>query len=104
MSELVLPGKIFELKRRSCRAKLDDGWKFDHGPYLIDEDLAYVECGTCGEKMNPIAVLKAYATHENTIRNKFFGLKAVLEKAKFKAERQNRVRCEHCEKLTRIRK
>jgi hypothetical protein len=97
---------IFKIKSRVCRKPDGDGreWKMDHGPYILDEDGTTVECGTCGDKLNPMAVLVAYARHENRLAHRFEELKQTIEKTKFKAERQNRVRCEHCAKLTRIRK
>lgn len=94
---------ILQLTRRGCRPTKGP-MKFDHGPYIIDEDLDVVECKTCGEKMNPVAVLKHYAQRENSIVRRFEALKDHVEKAKFKALSQNRVRCEHCAKLTKIRK
>src|SRR5690348_16087090 len=95
---------IFQLKRKGCRSHDGKTWKTDHGPYLLDPDSTEVECGTCKAKLNPMAVLVEYANKENRIAYRFEELKREIEKARFKAERQNRVRCEHCAKLTRIRK
>lgn len=92
---------IFQLKRRPCRSGTS-GFKYEHGPFLLDEELATVECGTCHEKLNPVQVLIAYARNESRIGARFQAAKLAVEKALFKAERQNRVRCEHCDRLTRI--
>jgi ribosomal protein S27E len=95
---------IFQIRPRSCRKPDGSQWKTEHGPFILDEDGTTVECGTCGDKLNPMSVLVAYARRENGIAMRFESLKLEVEKAQFKAERQNRVRCEHCSKLTRIRK
>lgn len=101
MSELGQ--NIFQMKRKPCQSGTS-GYKFEHGPFVLDEHLALVECGTCKAQLNPMQVLIAYAWQESRIGHRFADLKLEVEKAKFKAERQNRVRCEHCQKLTRIRK
>jgi hypothetical protein len=101
--DIELGQNIFQLKRRPCKSG-STGYKYEHGPFILDEELATVECGTCKEKLNPIQVLVAYARQESRIGARFEEAKLAVEKAQFKAERQNRVRCEHCDKLTRIRK
>lgn len=95
---------VFRLYRKACRKPDGSSWQGEHGPYIVSEDAAEVECGNCGEKLSPMSVLIAYARKENRIADRFRHLQQEVEKAEFKAERQNRVRCEHCEKLTRIRK
>lgn len=95
---------VFQLRTKSCRKLDGTRWQVEHGPFLVDERLAEVECGNCGEKLSPMAVLVALSGHENRIAARFKQLKVECEKARFKAERQNRVRCEHCSRLTRIRK
>jgi hypothetical protein len=94
---------VFLIRRKPCQSGAT-GYKYQHGPFILDEALATVECGTCKEKLDPVQVLLAYARSESRICDRFAGLKIEIEKARFKAERQNRVRCEHCAKLTRIRK
>lgn len=98
---IELGANIFHLKRKPCQSGTT-GYKYEHGPFLVDEELATVECGTCKEKLNPIHVLVAYARQESRIGYRFEEAKLAVQKAQFKAQRQNRVRCEHCEKLTRI--
>lgn len=102
MSELG--PNILQLNRKGCRPSKGGPLKFEHGPYIIDEDLSEIECGTCKEKLNPVMVLRHYAHRENAIQRRFLELREQIEKAKFKAMSQNRLRCEHCAKLTRIRK
>lgn len=105
MSNVEHPeNNIFQLTRRGCVPTGGGPLRYEHGPYVIDEDHSFVECKTCKEKLNPIAVLAHYAKRENKIAWRFSELKQELEKLKFKAKSQNRVRCEHCQKLTRIRK
>lgn len=95
---------VFQIQHQGCRKHDGTSWKLDHGPYVLDEDLMEVTCGTCKERLNPMRVLLAYAYKENSIHRRFMEMQQAIEKTKFKAERQNRVRCEHCQKLTRIRK
>lgn len=96
---------LFRIERKHCRRPDGKGgFRMDHGPILVDTDLATAECGTCGEKLNPMSLLKMYAQHESRLAMRFDELRLHIEKLKFQSERQNRVRCEHCGKLTRIKK
>jgi len=101
--DIQLGKNIFQLRRRPCRSGTD-GYKYAHGPFIVDEELATVECGTCRAQLDPIQILTAYARKEARIADRFTRLEQSIEKISFKAERQNRVRCEHCQKLTRIKK
>lgn len=97
---------LFVMKRHVCRKPGDKlgPSRFNHQPYEIDEELDTVQCGTCGEKLNPVQVLKSLYQHENRLEWRWQELKQAIEKLKFKFARQNRVRCEHCQKLTKIAK
>lgn len=95
---------IFQLRHQRCIRGDGTNWQSEHGPFVLDEKLTEVTCGNCDAKLSPMAVLIAYARKENAIHRKFESLQLEIKKAQFKAERQNRVRCEHCAKLTRIRK
>lgn len=101
MSASLIGDNVFRIQHKACRSK-EGRWQMEHGPFLLDEELMEVECGNCGERMNPMTVLIAFARSENKIGARFQHLQLECEKAKLKAERQNRVRCEHCTKLTRI--
>lgn len=68
------------------------------GPYLVDEKLAEVECGTCHAKLNPMHVLGELARQEtnwHTYRRTY------LEQVQRLRER-SRTKCEHCNRMTRI--
>jgi hypothetical protein len=39
--------------------------KCDHFHITVDPDLAHVQCGDCGEKLNPIGILARFADKEN---------------------------------------
>lgn len=96
---------LFQIKSGFCRTRDGSGsLRFTHQPIIISEDLATVECGTCKEKLDPTQVLISYARHESQLSYRYNTLKIEIEKLKFQQERQNRVRCEHCQKLTRIKK
>lgn len=69
-----------------------------HNKFIVDGQLATVECGICGEKLNPIWVLEQYANEEHRLFKQFNRLKALIKIAKDKTK----CKCEHCKQMTRI--
>jgi hypothetical protein len=105
VTEHPLGDNLFIIRRHSCR-KPDGtgGFRMHHAPIIVDEELAHVECGTCLEKLNPIQVILNYAQHEAGLVSRWHHIKDAIAKQEFQIARKNRVRCEHCSKLTRIKK
>lgn len=71
-----------------------------HNKYIVDRTLSAVECGICGERLNPIWVLEQLCDQESRARQHLNALKDKAEKAKEK----NRCKCEHCKNMTRIQR
>lgn len=68
--------------------------------YIVDEALATVECGQCGEKLSPTWVLQKLANNEShhaRIRDDY---QAEMKRLK----ERSRTKCDHCGKMTRISK
>lgn len=80
--------KIIELK----------GIKCIHGKYIVTHGSYYVECGICGEKLNPFYVIEDLARSESKLRWEFEKLDERVEKTKDKM----RCKCQHCGKMTKI--
>lgn len=70
------------------------------GRFIIDVSLSEVMCGECNEKLNPMWVLGQLAGRD---RNFAEAHDRYAEETKRLAER-SRTKCEHCKKLTRIRR
>lgn len=70
------------------------------GRYIVDPDLAYVTCAGCGAELNPMFVLRELANNEHILNKETRSLKIQAKEA----GKMNRCKCEHCEKMTRIKK
>lgn len=69
-----------------------------HNKFLVHEELGYVECGICGEHLNPIWVVIQLCNYEARVwRN----LESLTHAAN-EASKRNRCKCEHCKEMTRI--
>jgi len=66
--------------------------------YVIDPSAAEVECGGCGEKLNPMWVLGQLVTADRRFAE---SQARYQDEQKRLAERQ-RTKCYHCGKMTRI--
>jgi ribosomal protein S27E len=68
------------------------------GPFLVDDTLMTVECGTCKKIISPVYVLILLANKETQwhLHREYFD-KRVAELAE-----RNRTKCDHCGKMTRI--
>lgn len=69
-----------------------------HNKFIVDPQLSTVECGLCGEKLNPMWVLEQYAKGESRLFNQLYTLKSEIEISKSKV----RCKCKHCGKITSI--
>lgn len=68
--------------------------------YIVDETKAHVECGACHTPLNPMWVLKMLATEDRRSAEAVERAKKVNQRL----EERLRVKCDHCHKMTRIRK
>ena len=73
-----------------------------HHKIFVDESLNYVECGDCGEKLNPVWVLSRFANEENSVQ-----WQQDRERIRLKLEREEfrnrkRTKCKHCGRMTEI--
>ena len=69
-----------------------------HNKFIVDPQLGYVECGICGEHLNPMWVVGQYANGEHRLFKQFERLKRLAEETKGKT----RCKCEHCGEMTKI--
>lgn len=67
-------------------------------PYVVDESEAMVECGRCGEKLNPMWVLGKLATYDRRLAESQARYQDEMKRLR---ERQ-RTKCDHCGQMTRI--
>jgi hypothetical protein len=87
MSDLIL-----KINRFSTRCR--------HNKYIVDPRLNVVECGICGDQLNPMWVLEQLCNQEQRAYQR---LQSLNEQAD-KAEAKNRCKCEKCGEMTRIQK
>jgi hypothetical protein len=66
--------------------------------YLVDPAAAEVECGRCGEKLNPMWVLDQLAKNDRRMAESQAAAKAMRERL----EERSRTKCQHCGGMTRI--
>jgi len=94
--------KISHLRPSETGIKLKvDPWKplkCKHQQILIYEDLSQVECGKCGEKLNPIWILSRWAKEETLLARRIKEINEVQAKLDAKI----RTKCEHCGKFTKV--
>lgn len=80
------------------KKKIDWSKRCKHNKFLVDEELGYVECGICGEHLNPIWVISQLCNREARAWVKLND----LNKLAIEASQKNRCKCEHCKQMTRI--
>jgi hypothetical protein len=68
------------------------------GPYKIDDSLAEVTCGECGDKLNPIWVLKRMAAKDSVFQQSARRYQDEMKRL----EERSRTKCEYCGQMTRI--
>ena len=91
---------VFDLKKARCKEKFGG----HRGPYEIDEWRSCVVCKNCGVEISAIKLLLHFATGEKRLVQslaELYDRKSHLEKL---TRTQNKTKCEHCERTTRIDK
>lgn len=73
-------------------------YKCLHKKIAIDPTLAECTCRDCGERLNPIEVLRRMANEESQLMQRIMHLEG-LEK---KIERKIKTKCQHCGRMTKI--
>ncbi len=81
----------FELKKKEYHG-------CQHINVLIDEDLEFIECSKCGERLNPVKYLANLAKEEDTLSFRVNLLKEHIKTL----EGRLRTKCRHCGKMTKI--
>lgn len=74
------------------------GAKCFHRRFLIDDKLQQVECGDCGEKLNPMFALEQLCRNED----RYHELHARYHDELRRLAERSRTKCEHCGQMTRI--
>ena len=69
-----------------------------HKRFIVDEQLAEVECADCHEKLNPMWVLQQLSIQEN----RFHELHARYHDELKRLGERSRTKCQHCGEMTRI--
>ncbi len=75
-------------------------FKCRHGKYIINESLAQVRCGQCDEMLNPIWVLTQFVGNDNSHQRHLKALNNLADKA----DKKNKCKCQHCNKITVIQR
>ena len=68
--------------------------------YLIREGETEVECGLCGTRLDPMFVLKHLAEEESTWKRR----REIYQDEMQRLNERRRTKCEHCERMTRIKR
>jgi len=76
------------------------GGKMNDAHFFIREGETEVECGLCGTKLDPMFVLRHLASEESQWQTK---RRAYQDEMKRLNERM-RTKCQHCERMTRIKR
>lgn len=69
-----------------------------HANFLVDDKKQEVECGQCGEKLNPMYVLHRLAIEENKWHKHHDRYKEEMQRL----EERSKTKCQHCKQMTRI--
>lgn len=69
-----------------------------HNKFIYDETKGYVECGICGEHLNPMWVLQQFTDTESRVVRHLNQLKRLVEETKAKTK----CKCQNCGKMTDI--
>lgn len=85
-------------KRVTQRVWKPKGRICTHGPFLIDPNLQDVECGSCGEMLNPMYVLGRLAGEET----KFHSYQKQYQEDMARLKERERTKCQHCKQITKI--
>ena len=89
---IVLSGRRYDVN--ACQHK---------GPYLIDEELATIECEDCGSALNPLFVLGKLARLEGYWTTRMDNLREELSAVNIELADRTRTKCTHCGNMTAIK-
>ena len=70
-----------------------------HESFVVDQEKDTVECAACGERLNPMWVLSHLATRDRNFADRQKRANEAMNRLK----ERSRTKCEHCQKMTRIR-
>jgi hypothetical protein len=87
---------IFQKKYVKCGDKHVIG---HIGPYMVDASSAAVTCGHCKQELSPYWVIEELARAEHRYKR----LIQDYKRMKGEAEEKLRTKCEHCNKMTKVR-
>ncbi len=82
--------KVFNLMTKLTK-------RCQHNKFIINPTLGYVECGLCGEHLNPMWVIEQYANAEHRLFKQYEYLQRLISESKHKTK----CKCEHCGKMTK---
>ena len=88
-------GNVITLQEVSTRFRHD---KCQHRKLLVCEEKFHVECGDCGERLDPVYALIRLAREESRLRQLIEGKKQLVAEI----EQKNRCKCDKCGQMTRI--
>ena len=71
-----------------------------HEQFVVDQAKAEVECGTCGERLNPMWVLQQLTARDS----RFHDAHRIYNETMKRLDERVRTKCDHCGKMTRIRR
>lgn len=72
--------------------------KCRHVKISVDENLLVVTCKTCGEKLNPIAILARFASEETQWGHRL----KEIQKYTAKYRKKEKTKCQHCGRFTSV--
>lgn len=91
--------RVVRITHGRCKDRMDH-----YGPFMVDPDLAEVECKACGKLLSPIAVLIIFSRldcrRSEQIDRETQKLRDLQAAILFK----NRVKCQHCSRYTPVTK
>ena len=66
--------------------------------FVVDETREGVECSQCGERLNPMWVLKQLASNDH----RYHEARRIHREEQQRLSERKRTKCEHCGQMTRI--
>jgi hypothetical protein len=74
------------------------GGKFGHGPYIVSEAMAFVQCATCKAMLNPFFVLGELLHRQSN----FMAMHERYQDEMRRLKERSRTKCRHCGEMTPI--
>jgi uncharacterized Zn finger protein len=73
-----------------------------HNKLIVDEGLAMLTCGDCGEQLDPMWILARMAKKEETLQRKLYQQYVRLCNIEAAVRRKVRTKCKHCGRVTPV--